>query len=383
MARRIPIAVSRRALALGIGAVSWAALCGLWTRDLQQDLAKVQAGRGVTRAAALSPGEARDYLRRDPLRADALRVLAGDTKARQYDLLALAASVSRRDPQTQLMLLNAHAAARDLAGVLRDCDVLLSTTPELRPALTKILASNLGDPAIAGGLEAYAGREWFPGFLLAAARLEAADPRHVFALAEATGQLANTEDGDGLGAALVEAMLARQMYADAFKAADKIAGPTATRPLGFDAAGDAARIGALAWALTRDTNVQAERRGVSGIAVFVEPVARGVAARRVTNIARGGYLAAHRLAWGGAPGAWAGWRVRCLDSDARGNLVDLSLPAVADGTRVQFALEVPPGCAFQEWQLSVRGPEAQQSARIELSGLTLTPSRGIRMGAQL
>lgn len=117
--------------------------------------ASVMANNGAVRPADLAL--ARIALRTDPLDPAMIRLVATDALARHdtkggVALLRLASRVSRRDPASQLMLIEQSVADGDVDTALTHYDQAMRVRPELRETLLPILANAIGDPLINGRL---------------------------------------------------------------------------------------------------------------------------------------------------------------------------------------------------------------------------------------
>lgn len=328
--------------------------------------------------AELEPGQrsaeaARAALRRQPLDVAALRDLAlaeGADSAAGRRLLQLGDQVSRREPATQLLLLEANAQGGDSAAALRHYDALLSTVPALRQELLGILARALAEPEIQEQLLRYADRPWFLALIEAAAKPSAAgagSATRAVALAGRAGLLTQPESRDRLAPRLIGALTLEGRLSEA-RALAAATGNRGWMALGFSAASLDERLGLFAWQLSQTPAVSSEWRAPGTLAIAVEPGRRAQVAARITSLTAGAYRLSLHLAVPSEPGAASEWRIAC--HGVGGAKIALSpMPAPVEPTMLTVRLVVPAGCPFQDWSLWAEGADAQAPSQVLLSRL--------------
>lgn len=370
-----------------VGLISVAAAVGAWQASRESlALAAAKQALGERDAAA-----ARAALRIQPLDAPALRDLAlarggtgagmvggvtGDAARANLSLLKLADRVSRRDYGTQLLLLEANAAAGDVPATLRHYDVLLAGVPGSSADLFKVLVPALALPEVQAGVLAYRDRAWFVGLVEAVAAQPAeAEPGAAglaLTLARQAGLLAKPEPRDRLAPRLITALVAAGQTEAAWTLAGQIGAPR-WADVNFASPTRDERLGAFAWRLTATPSASAEWREGDALAVSVEPGRVVEVAARITRLAAG----PHRLSLGfavpSAPGAGIEWRVRCVGQEGSGFAVT-ALPPPAEPITHQEIITIPEGCPFQAWSLWAEGADAQTASQATLSQLTVRGS---------
>lgn len=117
-------------------------------------LARLSLARRSDQAGRLEAEQlARRALRQDPMAVPAAAVLAasaelrGDTRTGQR-LLSYAERLSRRDLETQLILVEVSVANQDIAGALRHYDTALRTSRAAPDLLFPVLAAAVAEPAV-------------------------------------------------------------------------------------------------------------------------------------------------------------------------------------------------------------------------------------------
>lgn len=349
-----------------LGLASLAAAAGAWGVSVEAlAMADAEDAPGARSAAA-----ARAALLAQPLEASALRdlALARGGGALDLRLLALADRVSRRDFQTQILLLEASAQGGDTAATLRHYDALLSAAPAARDELFGVLTRALPIPEIQAGVLAYRDRAWFADLVAAAAR-QSGRARLALDLARRGGLLAPGEARDRLAPALIDALLSDGEAGAAAGLAGAV-GPREWRDLGFGAAARDERLGAFAWRLAASPAVAAGWGEGGGLSLAVEPGRRAVAATRVTALAPGAYRLYLTLAASEPPAAQAEWRVACLGSEGEPFLA-ATAPAPEREIVHEEALTIPADCPLQSWSLWAEGEDAQTPSRVTLSRLAV------------
>lgn len=352
--------------------VTLATLSAWGTQRIQGELRQVAAER---RAPLLVAGDAetlRNRLREEPLQPSVLRQLGTLGGGQGEDLLLLSERVSRRDPVTQILLLDRAAKAGDLGRTLAHYDVLLSTSPSAAPALSRQLSQALGNPEVAQRLQHYRDRTWFTNLLFAALS-HAKDPRNVARLAESANTFSEPKTAELLTPRLLSALVKAGHVAEAFH----YAGVAATegmewRHFGFSPASMSPRLAPLTWSLSSNPSARAEVAPSGGVAITASPLASAQPLRRLTNLAPGSYELEQTRDNGAGPTLGLRWRVTCIDAGRSQLAWEQPVFNTAAGSATD-TLTLPAGCPFQEWVLIAVGEDAQTPSRAILEKINLRP----------
>lgn len=316
-------------------------------------------------------------LRNSPLDVRAVRQLAvlialekGEPAGRTYALLA--EKISRRDLQTQFLLVDIEAGAGNLASTLTHYNRALTVHPDARERLYTLLAGALRVPDIRAALLRYADRPWFSDFLGWAAGRNG-DPA---AIVELLAQVRTTlpQDGfDALATRIAGELAERQDFAQLRALVSQMRGvnTSALDTIGFTDVGSDERLGPLAWNLRNDDAVETARMQPDEIELGVSPSRVAVAAERVTLFAPGEYELIQNVTYDPAnPRATLTWDVRCA---GRTDPIWKQRMPTSPGTVTYRAnFEIPKGCDAQRWQLSASADETQFTSMARVGGLAFT-----------
>lgn len=265
-------------------------------------------------------------LRNSPLDPAALRALAvhaaaagrlGDTTR----FAALSERVSRRDFQTQLILIEQAVHAEDYVTALRHYDIALRTHEQARDILFPVLSEAIEDPQIRQGIAPYVAHHanWIREFLDFAMRDGPAGPRRTAELVLTTKATRNTDLMVAIAPTLLgmltdqrEFALARALYAQL-----PYASPQVLRMPGFNVRTTDSKSGPFAWYAVSDVNAGASF-DVGGSnnnrppRIFAESGEHGVVLRRLLTLAPGRYrLDERRQMVSGGKDARAVWTMTC------------------------------------------------------------------------
>ncbi len=345
------------------------------TLAMQREFRELQAARLTLVPRERPPEDLRAALRREPLRADLLRDLGmGMTEEEDgLKLLQLAARVTRREPLTQIVLLESAAQAGELGETLSHYDVLLATSPTTRSLLHPRLVAGLASPEIVEALEQYGDRAWFVPFLSAAATL-APDPRPVAILAGQTRQFADNEIAQSLTPRLLSALTSKGHLVEAFQlAAAATNGQQAWRRFDLSEPTTATWLEPLTWSLSTKTQANAELVDAGAVLVTVEPLTAARVMRRITNLAPGSYNLRHAADQAAVGGVDLEWRIACLPGSGGAPFWRQKLDPTDQAESSGYNIAIPAGCPFQEWGLWARGPDTQTARTAYLAELRLRP----------
>lgn len=367
----IPANASGRPSALRVTAVLAVSLaCTAWVWQVAHSY--VAPVKAAVEVGSADENAARAALRKQPLNSAALRDLAlalGGNGNADRNLLNLAARVSRREPATQLLLLDANAQEGEIAAALRNYDALLSTEPELQTKLLGLLAGALPEPEVYAEVLRYAGRPWFVA-LLDTAAAQPGSAVLALRLALGTGLLAQPETRERLAPRLIGALSVQGRVQDARDIAQTI-GQAGWQDIGFSEASLDPRLANFAWQMTGSPSVAAEWRAPSSLAVSIEPGRRMQVARRVTSLAGGTYVLRLEVAAPSPPAARIEWQIKC-STPAAADILTFQIPAASTPITVEKQLTIPAACAFQDWSLWAEGADAQLPSQAVLSKLAVT-----------
>lgn len=316
----------------------------------------------------------RDELRAEPLQPVALRELAGTGDRQDIALLKLADRVSRRDPATQILLLDEAARAGDVDQALRHYDVLLSTRPTAAPALYAQLAIALQSDEIRQKLRPYGKRDWFPG-LIAVAATTAADPRPAATLAAMAQQFDDPQRADYLAPLLLGRMVQQGYLEEAFALAPRAAvRGQLWKDFGFTRASLSERLAPLTWALMETANARAELAPNGNVTATIDPLTSAQLLRRVTRLRPGSYTLRQTVIRSSAPAAVLEWQMRCSMKEAvpaPAFLWQQRQPLTQERHFSTAQISIPEGCAYQEWTLRGQGEDAQSPSSFYFEDFSL------------
>lgn len=334
-----------------------------------------QAGQPMSTSAklptSLNAEAARAALRVQPLNGPALRDLAIATDEDLTDggkLIALAGQVTRRDPATQLILLETSTGTGDIRAALAHYDALLSTYPVLQAKLLETLSGALAEPEIAQEALRYADRPWFLSLL----ETTAGNPGGAdiaLSLTQKANILRNPQNQDRLAPRLIQTLAQAGRYDEARTIANAV-GKDGWEKLGFSAASTDTRLGNFAWQLAATPSVRAEWREPSTFAVSLEPGRRVQVAYRTTSLGPGAYRLSFAIEAPSPPGAAIKWLVNCSDAAAK-EIGSYSFPVPPSRTVVDRMLTVPGSCPQQNWALVAEALDAQIPSQTLISQLDL------------
>ena len=339
------------------------------TLAMQRYHEKLVEDRKGLRASSPNPEDLRSRLRVEPMEPEVLRDLSAFAPGGDDKLLILAERVSRQDTLTQLALLQSAAQSGDIDAALTHYDILLSTRQKITPVLQAQLANGLQSTEIAGKVEGYASRRWFPDFLAAASGM-AADPRPVATLAGKTTQLSAADDR--LVPLLLSALVSKGYPADAFLLAHTATRhDTAWTNFNLSPASLNPRLTPLTWTMTTGAQTHAAFDGTGTVSITVEPLTTARILKRVTDLAPGTYTLKQTVSATNMPAPSLEWRMNCLTAGSpkqawRGRISSGDGPMGSSGD-----VTIMPGCTFQEWGLWAVGADTQIESVATIKDLSL------------
>ncbi len=326
---------------------------------------------------------ARRALAKDPMAIDAIITLGtsaqlrGDTGAARK-IFAFAQTLSRRELQTQLWAIEDAVGRGDIPEVLRQYDIALRTSRNARSLLFPILASAIGDPAIATATARTLAEQprWAPGFIFFAAS-EGPDPAAAAGLFARLNRL-GVPVSEAASAALIQALTGKGRFAEAWALyAASHPGSDRLRSRDPHFANDQDSRSVFDWQLFGDAGVSTTiERGDDGnvLAFTTAPGAAGLMARQLQLLQPGSYILRGRSARIDLPEASRPfWQLECQDGRTLGRVV-LPNSSEQDGT-FTGAFDVPAGCPAQYLSLIARPNDIGGRVDGEIHSASLDPAR--------
>ena len=314
-------------------------------------------------------------LRQTPLNSSALGKLAiARGLGRQPDwpgIAALSERVSRRDLNSELLLIDLAAQQDNMAPVLRHYDHVLSTYPAAKNRLFPLLARELAKPDLRAALVPMASRPWLRDFVVNAVDYDVAPAYLMDFYGDLAGKVPVAELQAGARRILMW-LQANHLTASWGEYADRMPGiaPHAFDQLGFTETTLDPRFAPMTWQFFQSDAVETEPNAEKLI-IRVAPENGGWAARRLTWLKPGTYAFGQSLAFiAGSPRAQLEWQVTCFDSQSP-PLLQQVLPLENAGVPIAARVMVPDGCPVQEWRLRASANRAQSPSLAQISGLSL------------
>ena len=351
-----------------------ARLIELALQDLARNPARPIASREIAAARA--------HLAVRPLDPQALVLLglAADARApggtAASPFMQLANRISRREPVSQIWMIEAASASGDVPQALRHYHTVLSTNPELFDLLAPVLVKAIDFPEVQKALRPYVRDDvaWMTNFLPYAAangRLDSTlamiGPHHAVLRRKAydpitpefTRRLARAGRGD-------EALaFARRVHGDFQPAAFRSFAPS---PASADA-----RLGVLAWTPAQEGGVQSEIGESGDVRVTVDPGASGIALSRefLSDLSARDRLS-HRLVFdpGQRPDAIE-WRGSCAEDGRPARSWSARVPIRPGASSQALPAGLLASCRLVRFELHVFGKDGQLPATFTLSDIAL------------
>ena len=305
-------------------------------------------------------------LRQEPLQAAVLRDLAL-TRSRRRDILELSQKVSRRDPTTQLLLIE-HAADRgDIPATLKHYAVLLVIAPGMHQGIVKVLGDAAHDRDVFRGLSEYADRPWFtPVMIQMVAKAETGAKVRAL-LAARPAAKASLSAPDHIGT-LLALMLEKPDPQHAFAV---ITPQQATLPemfaFDFTAASTNPLYAPLTWKLAASTQqVLGDDHSDAALQIIAAPNARTEVAERYTNLEQGTYRLSGTVDVHDAPKLQIQWTARCKGAPSAPLITNQISRPHADGEAFEIQVAIGENCPVQHWQLAILGDDARLPAIVTI-----------------
>jgi hypothetical protein len=292
-------------------------------------------------------------------------------------LMASADAVSRRDPFSQLWMIEQKSAADDVKGAVGHYNALLSVHPAMQATFLPVLVSAVAYPEVRAAIRPYLSPEtnWSAPFLgIASQRAEVDQYRDL------VEPVVSKLGGDGYtvsNARIIYRMLQSGLTGDAWKLFSLVAPDVDVGAFRAFAPGGAnldPKWQPLSWALGQSDDIFASVDGDGTIDVTVAPTARGlIASRDVAVIPSSTYFLGHRSMYEpGSPRSSLRWIVSCVAENGPQLIVDRFVPATVISKLVQLSVDVPENCNLVRVELGALGSEGQLSSMVKITDLTLT-----------
>ncbi len=339
--------------------------------EIQSDLKRSWPYASNEMLRQLSSQEIEDRLEKEPLHAPALRNLSLIRPDRTRSLF-LAHKTTRRDPLTQLLLVEHAARERDVSGALKHYNVLLATSPNLRDKIIDVLGRSGSDRNVFRQLAHYSQSSWYTAVLFSVVD-EAERNSDLVALLKEHPEVTKLLRASGNTEQLAKFLIQKQDPENAFllfpEASIKGKEATAFAFVGSRGSQPAA---VFNWRFGRDIRLVEDERGKSRLEVDAAPNTNTFIAQRYTDLNEGAYRLTGILDAGSAVEMRLRIGGECVSTQKR--LAIPNDPIVPSGPErpFQLALVIPSNCAVQRWNISLIGDDARKSELVKLYGLQFT-----------
>lgn len=333
----------------------------------QFDLQLLQA-KGLPDDLAKSAARARTALKRDPLDAGLVRMLAISSSSSGSDkvgrLMLQAERISRRDLLTQLWMIEDAVGDGDVGRALLHYDRALSTHPGVGDQLFPILTGALEQPQIRQALVPYlrANRPWAVSFLLHAAQ-RAGDPTMVADLYLRYGGGRAVPAHAPLGTLILGRLTANRQHEAARGFAAQFADPASVNEFGFSDATFDPSVAPLAWTINADAEAEVVRTPGSEIEIALGGGKRVVALSRDVLLAPGRWRFRQRISYSAlAAKPDLTWTASCLTKAGPERVWRFELsPSPQMRTESASILTVPANCGALRFELAVNANPSDES----------------------
>lgn len=341
-------------------------------------------------AYASAPEDAADAVRSlidTPLSRSSLRIIGMDAaergeKGAARSAMILSHRLSRRDPWTEIWLLEQAAREEDFEGILTHYNAALAVNPELAPALNPILVKATAYPEVRLPLKKYlrANASWTPGYLAAAS--ENADLDDLADLVLPVSHHLRDDPFTPAISTIVYRLAGDGRWDEAMRLADATWSDFDAAEFARFAPGLASsdlRLGALAWSFGGERGVSAALTEDGGIDVSLSPLARGTIASRDVRIpGPGRYTLTQWVEFGGnGENARIRWLADCVyaPSDPAQRVWEQTIPVTKQATTYRSSILAPAGCNLLRLSLVGTGPDGQSEASLSVNALEFARDR--------
>ncbi len=329
---------------------------------------------------------ARAAIRQQAVNAKAIRILgyAADARGERLRALALvnmAARLSRREPGTQLWLIEHHAQTNDTVKTLNHYDILLTTKPDTQALLFPRLSNAIEDAPIRAALRPYLrrNRPWTGNFLWHAINTDKDLTNIVSLITEARGFPKN-KPGDVTSReqekALINRLVGENRFADAQRIYRMVPGANLTRlrDPAFDESDRDARFAAMNWRVSDDPNAGGSFIAKQGtrkpaLSVFANAATTQTVASRLLYLRPARYLISIRLTqFDPGDAGYLQLQLRCPTANGSGPVWTASF----DAKRGLAQFTVPTDCPVQFLDIVASGGKGQTGLEAMIDSIALT-----------
>lgn len=322
---------------------------------------------------AAPPAQLVERLGQEPLQAAVLRELSIRKKMR-VELLALSEKVSRRDPLTQLLLIEHTTDQGDIAAALEHYAVLLAISPGMQRGIIDLLGKASREPEIFNALELYRRKQWFPAVMnrmVAETNTGAA----ILDLLEARPSAKEVLTAPDHIGSLISMMLAKPDPQSAFAFLKQHrAYASNIVHFGFSPTTLDDRLAPITWKLAKHV-VALPHNGEDAVALQVTapPNIRTGIAERFTDLAPGTYRLSGIVEVNNAPKLQLQWVARCKGETAGSDIIEQTISPSLNGSQFEMFVTLPERCLVQHWQLAVLGDDARLASIVTIRKIRLEP----------
>jgi hypothetical protein len=314
-----------------------------------------------------------EWIVQEPLHPVALRELALRKNA-QLAMLNLSHKVSRRDPLTQLLLIEQASNQGDIATAIEHYSVLLAISPDMHEGIVKLLGKAALEPKIYGALLAHQAQPWFPHVMKRMVAEASTGEVVSYLLANrplAREVLTNSENIRPV----IGLLLAKPDPQYAFEFInERRADDSSFAHFGFSPTTLDEQFVPLNWKLAQSvTTTSTEKDDEVDLQFTAPPNARSSIAERFTNFGAGVYRLKGIVKINNAPRLQIHWNVKCIGQGSNKELIQLLFQPSATFGNIDAYFTLPERCPVQRWQLEVLGDDARLPSVVTLSGMQLLP----------
>lgn len=333
------------------------------------------------RVSASSVAAVRETLRSRPFNPQALALMGiaaayTDEKGiKTGRLMDLADQVTRREPVSQLWMIEAASAAGDVSKTIRHYHTALATNPSLYPTLFPVLTSALDFPEVQQSVRAYFDRNppWladFLGFASGNAKIDS-----FLGLIGKDRSVLKSPLYDQTNAQIVYRLAETGRTEDALNFAKQVFegfDKEAFQKFGVSRVTSDPRLGRLAWGFANQDGVRAELVDAEMVKITVEPSGNGSALTRLhivaTQPAKG--ITALVEAAEGTSLPSVRWLARCavVPENQQVSLGRTEVRPIGGAKyRIEALFEGAARCGLTEFRLAVAAPDVQFSSIFTVS----------------
>lgn len=329
---------------------------------------------------------ARNALEHQAVNPKALRLLGYNAEAkgdseRALTLIKMAARLSRREPGTQLWMIEHYAQANDTENTLNHYDILLTTKPDTQALLFPRLSNAIQDAPIRAALLPYLLQDkgWTSSFLWHAINTDKDLSNVVNLIMEAKGFPKNkpgVETSREQELSLLGRLVGENRFANARRIYALVPGATLallTNPA-FSEYDRDARFGVMGWRILDDPNagggfIGKKREGKPALSIFASSASTQTVASRLLYLQPGSYHLAVTLAqYEPGDDGYVQFRLRCPTSEAATPLWTFGI----DPKRNTGQFDVPANCPVQFLDIIASGGKGQLGLEATISSVTIT-----------